>query len=327
MALSRCRRGFTLIELLVVIAIIAILIALLLPAVQQAREAARRSTCQNNLKQIALGMHNYHDTHKTFPPGTIGSNVTSFGDTDGTYPGYVVTDSAKRIGTGWAWGTFILPYLDQATLYNQLNPSGLMDTSNPTTLNLLRTVLPVYLCPSDSHPDPSQNNSTKVAMGGSSTPVAIGMSNYVASSNNADVTCITVGVGIFWRNSKVRIKDITDGTSNVFLVWERDTQQGAAAPPKIVERHMGANWAGVSAPDCYNWNYNANQVLGQLQPTFAEINGSATRDDSRSPSSRHEGGIQVAMADGSVRFIGENINLTLARNLVARADGNAVELP
>ena len=121
---SPLRRGFTLIELLVVIAIIAVLIALLLPAVQQARESARRSQCKNNLRQMALAMHNYHDAHKLFPPGMIGSNVTAMSDTNATYPTYTVTNAAKRIGTGWGWGTFILPYMDQAPLYSKLNPGG-----------------------------------------------------------------------------------------------------------------------------------------------------------------------------------------------------------
>ncbi|MFG0295400.1 MAG: DUF1559 domain-containing protein, partial [Maioricimonas sp. JB045] len=103
------RRGFTLIELLVVIAIIAILVALLLPAVQQAREAARRSQCKNNLKQIGLALHNYHDTHGSFPPGYIARYVSA-------------TDPASaETGPGFAWGTMILPFLDQSPTYNQLN--------------------------------------------------------------------------------------------------------------------------------------------------------------------------------------------------------------
>ncbi len=319
------RRGFTLIELLVVIAIIAVLIALLLPAVQQAREAARRSQCKNNLKQIALAMHNYHDTHRVFPPGMIGSNVKAFGDTNGTYPTYTVTDPLKRIGTGWGWGTFILPYLDQAPLYTQLNPVGLMDTTNATTLGLLRTVLPVYLCPSDPNRAPSQNAGTAVYMGGSGTGVAIGLSNYVAAANNADVTCITVSLGIFGVNSNTSLRSVTDGASNTFMAWERDTQQHTpSTPARYTEKHMGSNWAGATAPDCYNYNYQANQVLGQLQPTYAEINGSATRDDTRSPSSMHVGGIHVVLADGAVRFISENMSLATARNLVTMADGVVV---
>lgn len=318
-------RGFTLIELLVVIAIIAVLIALLLPAVQQAREAARRSQCKNNLKQIGLALHNYHDTHKVFPPGMIGSDVKSGSELTGGHPTYVVSTASKRVGTGWGWGTFILPYMDQSPLYNQLNPGGLMDTSNATTLGLLRTVLPAYLCPSDGNRNPSQNAQAAVYMGGSGTGVAIGLSNYVASSNNADVVCYTQGVGIFSPNSNIGLRFVTDGSSNTFLAWERDTQQHTASTTaRPTERHMGSNWAGATAPDCYNINYQANQVLGQLQPTYAEINGSATRDDTRSPSSMHEGGIHVVLADGSVRFISENMSLATARELISYASGITV---
>ena len=130
------RRGFTLIELLVVIAIIAILIALLLPAVQQAREAARRSVCQNNLKQIGLALHNYHDVHRTFPPGWIGveSGVVNF---EGE--------------SGFGWGAFILPYVDQAPLYQSFD----FDESMVHAMNLskLKQTLSVYLCPSDPKQD------------------------------------------------------------------------------------------------------------------------------------------------------------------------------
>lgn len=126
------KRGFTLIELLVVIAIIAILIALLLPAVQQAREAARRSTCKNNLKQIGIALHNYHDTHSVLPPG-----VLMFDDGSG--------DPDPDLGN-WGWNTFLLPYIDQAPLYNQLTPNG---ANFPTSAagSLIQTVVPILVCP------------------------------------------------------------------------------------------------------------------------------------------------------------------------------------
>lgn len=141
------RRGFTLIELLVVIAIIAILIALLLPAVQQAREAARRSQCRNNLKQIGLALHNYHDNYNAFPPGALAMNVT-------TGVAYKLGDaepSRSNVGGGWGWSTFILPFIDQAPLYSSLNPNGNNFPLNPTALT--RTILPVYICPSEASPN------------------------------------------------------------------------------------------------------------------------------------------------------------------------------
>ena len=205
---STFRRGFTLIELLVVIAIIAILIALLLPAVQQAREAARRSQCQNNLKQIGLGLHNYHDTHKVFPPG-------------------VITD------TGWAWGTMILPFVDQANLYNTMAPGGIMDLSNATQLANAQTVLNVYLCPSDPWGSPQKNTNYAITItppGGSAATYNIGMSNYTGASGTSLGNCEAVssmGTGILTINSNIKVRDVTDGASNTMLVGERGSQSSA----------------------------------------------------------------------------------------------------
>src|SRR3954447_24995498 len=150
----RRRTGFTLIELLVVIAIIAILIALLLPAVQQAREAARRTQCRNNLKQMGLAMHNYHDVFNCFPPGYLGYPAAAGQDCS------AVRNTAP-FAQGWGWGTYLLPYLDQAPLYNSLNPGqkqAVCDNASGPALNagnpvLQRQLLPVYVCPSAADPD------------------------------------------------------------------------------------------------------------------------------------------------------------------------------
>ncbi len=192
-------RGFTLIELLVVIAIIAILIALLLPAVQQAREAARRSTCKNNLKQIGLALHNYHDTHRVFPPGSISQH-------------------------GWLSTTFILPFIDQAPLYQAIKPNGPIVLTNAIILARVRTVLPAYLCPSSADPDASKNSSAQVRVAGIQYP--IGLSNYLAIDGNGDLRCnygLSSFNGIFYQNSKTKIRDITDGTSNTVMFTERST--------------------------------------------------------------------------------------------------------
>src|SRR5579871_6659577 len=130
------RKGFTLIELLVVIAIIAVLMALLLPAVQQAREAARRSQCKNNLKQVGLALHNYHEIANMLPPGWVG-----------------ITAGAPDIHglNGWGWASKILPLLDQSTAYNQINFS--VDVSNAANNAMRLTTFPVFRCPSDPQPD------------------------------------------------------------------------------------------------------------------------------------------------------------------------------
>jgi prepilin-type N-terminal cleavage/methylation domain-containing protein len=310
----RSRRGFTLIELLVVIAIIAVLIALLLPAVQQAREAARRSQCKNNLKQIGLAFHNYHGTSNVFPPGIIHST----------------TSSATGGGTGWAWGAMILPYVDQGALYNQLQPSGVMNLSNATTLALVRTVLPMYLCPSDTGLlTPAQNTLAPVNMniGGSQIGnISIAKSNYIASGTGGeDLNCqLGVRAGVFFVNSSIKMADITDGTSNTIFAYERDTFKYPPGLKPTVEQHMGAVWAGTSAPVCTDSNYDFYKVLGFIYPTYGEINGSATRFDRREPASLHAGGMHALLGDGSVRFISQNIQLTTAINLAQRSDSGVL---
>jgi len=205
------RRGFTLIELLVVIAIIAILIALLLPAVQQAREAARRSQCKNNLKQIGLALHNYHDVFSTFPPGWIG--------VENGLP-------SPEGESGFAWGTMILPYLDQAPLYNQFNYTLAMDLA--PNRGVLDNYLDVFSCPSDPKPN------TFTIQDRNSTDVELAVSNYVGvfgtteihdcenAPGTAPVTSSgqCVSDGVFFHNSRIKMRDIIDGTSSTLMVGE-----------------------------------------------------------------------------------------------------------
>ncbi|MCA9006200.1 MAG: DUF1559 domain-containing protein [Planctomycetaceae bacterium] len=281
---KKVRPAFTLIELLVVIAIIAILIALLLPAVQQAREAARRSQCKNNLKQIGLALYNYHNTHRVFPPGWIGQNL-------------------------FAWSTFILPYMDQAPLYNQFNfELPLTDdvTGSPTNLVLAQTILTVYKCPSATGPDKqtpfwAPTNSTGVL-----TDQAT--SNYVGSFGPPQInpSTWTSAGGYMKRNLSVRIRDLLDGSSVSFAVGER-------AP---IEQNNRENsyWAGLSE-DIDIWDH---KVLGI---TFDRLNGHV---DPAAFSSQHVGGGHFLMGDGSVRMVSENIDMTTYQNLSTIADGNPV---
>lgn len=310
------QRGFTLIELLVVIAIIAILIALLLPAVQQAREAARRTQCRNSLKQLALAWHNYHDTFNTFPPGYVAK-----------IPG--VQNSSER--SMWAWGAFILPYIDQAPLYNQLNigPS-LLEQQLVTNLAALQTALPVFRCASDTGPNVNDYNSATMGpapntSGGAAIYSAlvvdaagnvrqISLSNYVAVANAGDSTTPAVdpvqygpALGVAFQNSRISTRDITDGTSNQLMIGERAYRyKGLVFGAGTVFGHS-ADPAVVSSSTSWNVKSSGLNCLGITYDGInATVNGS--HSGKRGFSSNHVGGCHFALADGSVRFISENID-------------------
>lgn len=310
-------RGFTLIELLVVIAIIAILIALLLPAVQQAREAARRTQCKNNLKQFGLAMHNYHDTTNAFPPGVVNYNANTCTVMSN---GQTVPDTNARL---WGWGTFLLPYIDQAPLYNQLRPDGcrMPDAgfAYPAAGALLQIPLPAYRCPSDAGDD-----------------INIFHQNY-STSNYA------INFQIGFVNSRVRIRDLQDGTSNTFMITERRLKRDPAG-----DRHTGAVVWGRSGSTDAGYHFRSGPSIN-LRPAPNTSNTGIAGDPGcyrHGSSSAHVGGAHFLMADGAVRFVSENIaynplaydpagpcggtNVNLAgpnftyQNLYFIADGNPV---
>ena len=282
-AAARVKRGFTLIELLVVIAIIAVLIALLLPAVQQAREAARRSQCRNNLKQIGLALHNYHESFGTFPPGNVHAIVDTTFDTAGK--------------AGYGWGAFILPQLEQGALFNQLG------VNNKELHNLLKTAalrpltqisVNVFRCPTDTAPT---LNDQKIFTNNAYGDTAAATASYAgvhgtrwswASDwllNKEDPFCM------FWPDSKVRIVDITDGTSNTFMVGERNWDFNSAI------------WIGVR-----NYQGNGENGLRQNQGIANwKINLPGTNAP-RAFHSGHVGGAHFLFADGRVQFISESIH-------------------
>jgi prepilin-type N-terminal cleavage/methylation domain-containing protein len=288
----RFRKGFTLIELLVVIAIIAVLIGLLLPAVQKVREAAARSTCQNNLKQIGTGLHNYHGANGRFPPGCIGSG----GTTTAPVP-------------AWGWPVLILPHIEQDNLYRLLDPTNkTLQSALTTNLAALQTPLKMFLCPSD--PDGTQgqmndNRPFKSAVPGQT--IFIAKSDYVGNGGNAG------GDGIFAADSLVRITDVTDGSSNTLLVGERDSKEG--------------RWAGFWAGQSQESAVTGTLPLWALtNHRMMDGNAGTVTDATQCFGSAHTRGAYFLLCDGSVRFIRADVEWSSAspwltfNNLGSRSD-------
>ena len=277
------RSAFTLVELLVVIAIIGILIALLLPAVQAAREAARRSQCSNNLKQIGLALHNYHDTFRSFP------SLFIVATSDPEFYSNCVKDNSDAQVESWAWSALILPFVEQQALHQSAGIGR--GTLLQTHLNgLVRERVSVYRCPSDPGPDLGRTLGNFLTAGTSNYgAINSHMSGQRLTSNNP--------TGSFWTDSSVRFQDITDGTSNTLAVSEcTTTLKGISMGPK--------KWAGCQL-GC-NGNCLDETALSGRWP----INDTTGSGDQRveAPSSSHPGGVQGLLHDGSVRFISETID-------------------
>ncbi|SFJ41979.1 DUF1559 domain-containing protein [Planctomicrobium piriforme] len=306
------RLAFTLIELLVVIAIIAILIALLLPAVQQARESARRSQCKNNLKQLGLAFHNYHDALNVFPPAYIDNNGSFATSPVGS------VDNNNTLG----WGTLLLPYLDQAGLYNIIGTQTgdfsrtWMDKNNDgnniDAIDAAKTIVPAFVCPSDP-------------MGGLNTKVSnFGKSNYLVSG----ATQATANNGMFFINSRREFRDILDGTSNTLFVTERSTIAQPATSTNCGGSpcgYTGGIWIGPRAQTAGN-TWTPGCVLYDVQNAGGDdgylINGGNWNwVGGWIASSAHTGGIQVLMGDGAVRFLNENLDRLTYRKLVTPNGG------
>ncbi len=327
MLLSR-RRGFTLIELLVVIAIIAVLIALLLPAVQQAREAARRSQCKNNLKQIGLALHNYHDVFNTFPAGYIEQAVT-----------------ANR--GHYSWTSAILPYIDQAPLYNLLRVGDVPFSTNlVNNLTAMQTPLSGFACP--SNPAPSLNDASQPAANARAIQDTAGaerqlpVNSYVAMNNSAigvyrnrgtnQNDASTGANGTFFRNSKIGFRDMIDGSSNLIVVSERAWQS------KLTLIYSGVMFGirdNAGTPDAVTQTDGDAGLVYAFAAPVASINqpfiAGGVIPNRQSISSVHTGGCHALLGDGAVKFISENIdfnldatvNSTLER-LIGISDGGVV---
>ena len=273
--------GFTLIELLVVIAIIAVLIALLLPAVQQAREAARRTQCRNNMHQLGLALHNYHDTHSTFPPGAI------------EMPAYTNLNHTMM--------TMILPFLDETALYNAYNFALRCYPNNGGQGNstVVQSVIAQYICPSGP--------TGSLAMADRQGLFRRG--DYIANvglgkNDGLDWASVPVGArGPFACNSRCRIRDVRDGTSQTILMAEASAQLAYA---RMWGCGYYSHWAG-------------NTYCPPNRPSITNLCYGRTFE------SAHEGGLFTLFGDGQVRFISENIDITTFRALGSIANNEIVD--
>lgn len=306
------RSGFTLIELLVVIAIIAILVAILLPAVQQAREAARRSQCKNNLKQLGLAVMNYESTHTVFPPGYVDLRSNSG------------SSAALRDNQGhWAWSAFVLPYVELVSVYDVLQPGRLTASqAMAQEQDTMQKGQSAFRCPSDTGPETFATGTspgyaiTKVPGGGN---FGLPVTNYVASNNTVTIRQARAtnsndgssgAVGPFYRDSRVTFRDIQDGPSNTILFGERSYDLGGIRNSAgTLYAARDANAAGPAAWDA--GNYATNQGLATVCGSVRwGVNPTLTAPHtgrSQSYSSQHAGGAQFVMADGRVIFLSENL--------------------
>jgi prepilin-type N-terminal cleavage/methylation domain-containing protein/prepilin-type processing-associated H-X9-DG protein len=291
------RRAFTLIELLVVIAIIAVLIGLLLPAVQKVREAAARAKCANNLKQLGLACHNYHDSNKSLPSGYV-SAVNAAGD---------------NTGPGWGWAAYILPQMEQAPLYGTIQ----FDRNIEDVANAAPRVkqVPSYVCPSDNAPPTWM--ATKYDAGGNSQGqiCEVAAANYVGNFGTTDPG--EDGDGVLFRNSKITFADITDGTSTTMLAGERTFKVGQAT------------WVGAVTGATVYQASTGPQVEHGSSMCLAEVGAGRTGPsgpgvETNGMASLHPNGANVVFCDGHVAFLPASMDYKVFQAFATRAGGEAV---
>jgi prepilin-type N-terminal cleavage/methylation domain-containing protein len=304
------RRAFTLIELLVVIAIIGILIALLLPAVQSAREAARRMQCSNNLKQLGLALHSYHTSFNVFPPG-----------------GY-------KTGNQLSWHARILPYIEQMPLYEKIDWE---DTYPHNVDRMYNDAVSLFWCPStserarrgvwiSSHRNgefsyTQHYNGVAGPVGtnpqtGEPYPHITGAQHDSSCSGGSDRRGWALG-GILYTDSKTRVADVRDGTSNTLAIGERNVGETSW----LAGDSNRVGWP-CDAAAFKNFEFEINYCLGEPGD-----GGVCNWSNSRPFSSMHPGGADFALGDGSVRFLSETTPLTVLHALASRAGGELQSLP
>lgn len=299
----RKARGFTLVELLVAISIIGVLLGLLLPAVQQAREAARRMQCQNNLKQIGLAFQNYESSYRRFPPGYI-SRVDSVGN---------------EIGPGWGWASQILPQIEQSALHGQINFNLGIEHPSNRTARLQR--IPSFLCPSDNPPAQWQAVSRSLATGALIGPICdVAPANYVGMFGTFEPG--VDGDGVLFRNEPISFRSVLDGTSSTLLVGERGFRLGEAT-------WAGAVTNAVIIPD-------RTDGVGTGPPESASSLILGHSGDGYSPGERrshvnqfyseHQGGVHFVFVDGHVGFLNNSMEYRLYQAITTRSGSEVVSI-
>ena len=293
-------RGFTLIELLVVMAIIGLLVALLLPAVQMVREAARSVQCKNHLKQMGIALHNYHASINVFPPG------------------YIAADASDPLNTapGWGWASMLLPFLDQTVVFNRCNFD--LAVEHPANTTAYRSGLSVFMCPTDTKAgafDELDNAEAVLAR-------ELATNSYAAcfgSGGDIDERP-DLGNGLFFRNSRVCVRDVIDGTHSTLAIGERSAALTQTA------------WAGAVAsgtarvtPGAPVYSHEAEEGAVQVLAFIGEHSLDNPACEPTDFFSLHQGGVHFLMTDGSVRLIKRTVDFEVLHALATRAGGEPLD--
>lgn len=322
-------RGFTLVELLVVIAIIGILVAMLLPAIQAAREAARRAACENNFRQVALALQNYHSTKKSFPPGT---NIYYRGVNPACEEKFPPLPPAQFLG--WGWGTMILPYLEEDTIYSQFtfDSNGYTGTKcRKAGGNLVRA----FLCPSD--PNAQGDAWVEASTGWSNDPTPwhdFRMTNMAGVGDSKDNWCqpglraaTPIGDGVLFNLHSTNLGQVLDGSSHTLLIGE--VTGGEGNHPTDGHCFIGFFWVTWDTQDTHLGINGPGSVPGGRSDAVDPFDGDGgNRHDElyfeAGFSSHHKGGAHFSYVDGSTHFISQDINQSVLAAITTRAGSETV---